>query len=80
MTHKDYIKDLSKLQDTEGKRLSKALLSGMSKLLSASGGNPLRFRQMLKVMKKKLIQESLMEVRRSQLLAKKLGKSFLAAK
>jgi hypothetical protein len=80
MTHTDYIKELATLQDSEGKRLSKALLDGISKLLRASNGNPMRFSQILKVMRKKLIQEALVEVRRGQVKAKQLGRSFLESK
>jgi hypothetical protein len=80
MTHTEYIQELTTLQDSEGKRLSAALLGGISKLLRASNGNPNRFKQILKVMRERLIQEALVEVRRGQIKAKQLGRSFLESK
>jgi hypothetical protein len=74
--HTKYIDNLSALQDAEGKRLSGAMLEAVKKIHKASSGNPVKFAAMLKVLRSKILAEAVVEVRKSQIQAGKLGKEF----
>ena len=74
--HIKYIKDLTKLQDSEGKRISGLMLSAMGKLLRASMGSPQKFEAMVRALKARIVKEVLAEVKRAQLRAKRLGYDF----
>ena len=74
--HIKYIKDLTALQDSEGKRVSAGALRAIGKIYKASGGNLTRFIAMIQALRPALLKELVMEVKRSQLKAKKLGVQF----
>jgi hypothetical protein len=74
--HIAYIKDLAHLQDSEGKRISDMVLKAIGRLLDASRGNPARFDAMVKAFKNEIVKKALVEIRISQMKAKKLGTDF----
>ena len=76
MTHKQYVEDLVKLQDKEGKRVSGMTLEAFKRLFKASQGDLRKLLGWLKILKPKILKEIAVEMKQSVGNARKLGQDF----
>ena len=75
MNHEAFVHSLTELQDREGKRVSGAILAVMSKLLKKAH-DPVKFVKMVKVLRKRLVKEAVLEMAKAQRASRKLGKKL----
>lgn len=74
--HTKYVDELLKIQDAEGKRISAALLRALGRLLDISGGNLRKYVALVSQTRKVVIRDLIIEIRRAQKKAQKLGREF----
>jgi hypothetical protein len=74
--HVQYVKQLSDLQDSEGKRVSSIVLREVKRLFVLSGGNMEKCLKLLGVSRGRILRALEKEMRDSQIRAQELGVSF----